>query len=430
MQVTSAESIRPILDLFPIREITVDTVVDNLSSHHSRGGNDNIEAFVALGYLMLTVQCRRCSKVPVTMRVMFDEQIPQPRYTGAGAGAGGGEGNEALLLDDEDATTTLSIIVFEDWIVTIHRYPIEGMMEILRRVQMEYTRKQPRRHGHGAAGNPAAPAAGTAGGGGGAGDSNGAGGDVVVESADAGGGMPVNLSDFRDSHVPLMTTSWVLATAIEFVTETFLPDPTALLTQVDSVDELVLLIPGEQSDQADLLRRIADLRRKISSKRVALFRKEQLVQQLLMPSMRNSFVSRQSSIAEQYRHTVAQVGHILERLDSARDVLNQANANFLQGISMTMAQSSTQMTLKMTMLSQVATLCLPLSIVTGAFGMNVTVPFQTDREPSLTAFAVILGCMGLWLTLWLPSIFSTFLQIRKEQAKRKRRAHEEAEFTT
>ena len=143
--------------------------------------------------------------------------------------------------------------------------------------------------------------------------------------------------------------------------------------------------------------------------------------------MRNSFVSRQSSIAEQYRHTVAQVGHVLERLDSARDVLNQANANFLQGISMMMSQSSTQMTLKMTMLTQVATLCLPLSIVTGVFGMNVQIPFQTGLYNSLTAFAVILGCMGLWLALWLPSILSTFLQIRREQAKRRKRVKEEAE---
>jgi magnesium transporter len=74
------------------------------------------------------------------------------------------------------------------------------------------------------------------------------------------------------------------------------------------------------------------------------------------------------------------------------------------------------MNLKMQLLSQVATICLPLNLVAGIFGMNVNVPYaQTDGYTSLTPFFVIVGCMAFWLVLLSPPLIKTFLKIRREK---------------
>ena len=39
--------------------------------------------------------------------------------------------------------------------------------------------------------------------------------------------------------------------------------------------------------------------------------------------------------------------------------------------------------------SSVATLILPLTFVTGLFGMNVRVPWQSDQEDTMTAFSIL-----------------------------------------
>jgi Mg2+ and Co2+ transporter CorA len=217
--------------------------------------------------------------------------------------------------------------------------------------------------------------------------------------------------------IPLLLTGWTFATLVEFVTESYLPDPIAVLAEADSVDEMVLFVGGStdgpyRGDQADLLLRIAMLRRKISTLRAALYQKEQFVQQMMMPAIRTTFVSRSSVVIDIYRHITAQTGHVAERLDAARDVLNQANNNFISQITMHMSHASSRTNLKMQMLTQVSTMFLPLNLVAGLFGMNVQIPFQNDSHPTLTAFYVIIGCMGAWLLLTSTSLLMTLRELR------------------
>ena len=74
-----------------------------------------------------------------------------------------------------------------------------------------------------------------------------------------------------------------------------------------------------------------------------------------------------------------------EILDVARDTLSNAQSNYL-------AQVSNRMNEVMKTLSIVATIMLPLSLITGLFGINVHVPGQ-DAEGNYWFFGILSGMM-------------------------------------
>jgi Mg2+ and Co2+ transporter CorA len=402
LQTKSASAVKRVLELFPLHAMTVQEVLQPQST-------DIIEVFTAHNYVFVNVLCLKLPtedsfgdaittaesphghffRGPASLaplRSEFHDEQAFAHRGGCAADAFSPDddtfGNTAVY--DEAKHTVMSAIIFEDWVLTIHQEPFQGLSEVFLRLKMHF----------------------------------GLGRSQKAVPRGIGGGDPGDLAAWhRGPTSHLMTSAWVLATCLEFVTESFLPDPTVALAEVDSVDEMVLLVGSEQykKDQADLLLRIAILRRKISSQRASLFHKEQFVQQLLMPAIRTTFVSKHSSIHEHYKHTLSQLAHVAQRLDAARDILNQANSNFISNITMNMSHSSSRMNLKMELLTQVATLCLPLNLVAGIFGMNVEVPFQTDTHTSLTAFYVIIGCMAGWFLLMSPQLISTFRQMRQQE---------------
>ncbi|KAG5477507.1 hypothetical protein CUR178_05211 [Leishmania enriettii] len=198
----------------------------------------------------------------------------------------------------------------------------------------------------------------------------------------------------------MLTPSMVLATLVAYSSEMMLPDPTALLSEVDCIDEMVLLIAPGQRDQPDLLRRVALLRRRISSFRGLLYVKEKLLRELVTPAMRGSLVACDMlHVMPIYKEALEKITQAADRLDDARDTLNQANLNFVTGVSMRMSQSSANMDFKMQILSQVAVICLPLNLLASIFGMNCEVPWLAETHPNLNAFWGIIGLMMVWVLI-------------------------------
>ena len=277
----------------------------------------------------------------------------------------------------------ISAVAFRDWIVTLHAEPFAGLAEVFKRLQSHFNRRQMKRLA----------------------DQRSTMQPPIQPPADIRGARALPA-------VPFMSTGFVLATLIEFVLEESLPDPTSALTQVDQVDEMVLIA---QQDQEDLLRRMALLRRSISGHRRALYAKEKFIQQLLTPSMRTMFVARERHIHEQYKRTLAHVSQIAEKLDNARDTLSQANTYFVSLLSLQLGDASNRMSKTMTVLNQVAVVCMPLNILVGAFGMNVNVPYFVGKYPdTLLPFYTLFGMMLLWVGGFVPLIYRTFTDSLKK----------------
>ena len=88
-----------------------------------------------------------------------------------------------------------------------------------------------------------------------------------------------------------------------------------------------------------------------------------------------------------YDHTI----RMQEVLDVARDILAGVQSNYL-------AQVSNRMNEVMKTLSIVATIMLPLSLVTGLFGINVHVPGQ-EAEGNYWFFGIVFSMMVMTISM-------------------------------
>ncbi|KAH9599534.1 Mg2+ transporter protein [Trypanosoma melophagium] len=296
-----------------------------------------------------------------------------------------GRGLSAIPAASEEAerdAVSCSFACSERCLVTVHAVPFVGLAELLRHVEVEGGREQQvwqfpfTDKGSTEAGSPFAPA-------------------------------PV---------MQIITSATILCTLVCFTCEAFLPDPTSLLSEVGNIDEMVLLISPGQQDQADLLRRVALLRRRISNFRTSLFLKEKLLQELIAPTMRSSFVAKDPAAVRTYKEALEKVMQVSERLDDTRDMLNQANLNFVTGVSMRMSQASAGLDFKMSILNQVAAVCLPINLVISIFGMNCKVPYITDQNDTLVPFGCICAGLILWTILCLTPLFREALRGAKASA--------------
>ncbi len=262
-------------------------------------------------------------------------------------------------------STTLFICAFEDWIITVHDEPIMGLSETLKLVQSTFSGGRRRRGALSAA---------------------------------------VAMTEALEQQMTL-SPAWLFGAMIDFVVTATMPDTIRLLSEAKAVDEIILSTPD--SERQELLMRIAFVRQRISTERGVLASKERMLHQLATaPLLRASFLGKKSA-NQQFEFTHKSVGYVASRLDAAADILNQANSKFVSHVSLQMSTLSNRMSRTMKALSQVATIFLPLNTVTGAFGMNVQVPWQTGTpgNDNIWAFLAIVLSMVVWIIVATPFVY-------------------------
>ncbi|CCW70918.1 unnamed protein product [Phytomonas sp. Hart1] len=190
-----------------------------------------------------------------------------------------------------------------------------------------------------------------------------------------------------------------LSVLLSFSNGMLLNKPGALLNEVDNIDEISLLIAPGRRDQPDFLRRVANLRQRISAFRTRLFMKEKVLMDLLSPMVCTNFLEMDKYSMGLCKDTLAKISKESNLLDDARDLLNQSNLNFVTGVMMRMSQSSANLDWNLRILAMISTTCLPLNLLCSIFGMNCKVPFQSDEYPTLTAFYCLLGGMVVWILI-------------------------------
>nr|CCC92764.1 conserved hypothetical protein [Trypanosoma congolense IL3000] len=149
-----------------------------------------------------------------------------------------------------------------------------------------------------------------------------------------------------------------------------------LLVDVDNVNEMVLEIQPSQCDQLDLLRRIDDLRHALSRVQASYFAKERVVQRLLLPFVRRTFMTSEPGVAARYQRLLSGILLSIERLRKGRDVLNMSSMSLVSGVSMRLLQHCYWMDYLNNVLTMMTLVSMPVCIIPGLFTMNVRVPFE------------------------------------------------------
>ncbi|CAG8554523.1 2163_t:CDS:2 [Funneliformis mosseae] len=184
-----------------------------------------------------------------------------------------------------------------------------------------------------------------------------------------------------------VTPDWINYAIIDDITDSFAPLIRTIEFEVDSIDELVLIL--KESEQSDMLRRIGHCRKKVLGLLRLLGSKADVMKGLIKRCnelrwdviVSNEIVLYLGDIQD---HIITMV----QNLNHYEKILSRSHSNYLAQISIEMTQANNQINDILSRLTALGTILVPMNLVTGLWGMNVPVPGQ--ESDGLTWFFSIL----------------------------------------
>lgn len=152
---------------------------------------------------------------------------------------------------------------------------------------------------------------------------------------------------------------------------------------IDQLEDRVFGKDSGENLQADVF----DVKRRLSHMRRSLTPKQEVLRALVyydLPSIR-------PEVQRRLREVMDHVLRVLDDIEAMREIVNGLMDSYMTRLSNRMNET-------MKVLSIIATIMLPLSLLTGVFGMNFDVIPGLHWEP---AFYVLLGAMGVIAVLLL-----------------------------
>ncbi|KAI9494427.1 hypothetical protein BDB00DRAFT_819126 [Zychaea mexicana] len=208
-----------------------------------------------------------------------------------------------------------------------------------------------------------------------------------------------------------VTPEWINYALIDDITDSFAPLIQHTELEVDSIDDLVLVLSG--SEQADMLRRIGACRKTVMQLLRLLGPKADVVRSLIKryddkskeaantTKTTTQGVSNQSKEIRKIQHEVTLYlgdiqDHILTMLQNVNHydlILGRAHRNYLGQISIEMSQAGNTTNEMINRLTFLATIVVPLNLVASLWGMNVYVPGQDEKDLTWFFWIVLGMCM-------------------------------------
>lgn len=195
------------------------------------------------------------------------------------------------------------------------------------------------------------------------------------------------------------SADWINYALIDDITDSFAPMMRHIEFEVDAIDELVLIL--KESEQSDMLRRIGHARKKVTLLLRLLSTKPDVVKALSLRCDDRLRASKGPDIklylGDIQDHLITMVQNSLHY----EKVLARAHSNYLAQISIELTQVSNRTNDVVAKLTAIASILLPMNVITGLWGMNVRVPGQSSGEPDepLSWFFGILCGMTILATL-------------------------------
>ncbi|GAA6026952.1 hypothetical protein JCM8097_005990 [Rhodosporidiobolus ruineniae] len=188
-----------------------------------------------------------------------------------------------------------------------------------------------------------------------------------------------------------VTSDWISYALIDDITDAFGPLIQNIEYEVDSIDELVLIL--KEAEQSDMLRRIGTCRKKVMGLLRLMGNKADVVKGLSKRCNENWSVAPKSDIGLYLSDIQDHITTSTQNLTHYEKILSRSHSNYLAQISIEMTDANNQINDVLSKLTALGTVLIPMNLVTGLWGMNVHVPGQAD-EGSLAWFFGILGCLG------------------------------------
>ncbi|KAG0167962.1 CorA metal ion transporter [Apophysomyces sp. BC1034] len=178
-----------------------------------------------------------------------------------------------------------------------------------------------------------------------------------------------------------VTPEWINYALIDSITDGFAPVIQHTELEVDSIDDLVLVLNG--SEQADMLRRIGSCRKTVMQMLRLLSPKADVLRSLI-----KRYEDKAKEVADAEESNDKKPLH--EVLLYLGDIQGRAHRNYLGQMSIEVSQAGNTTNEVINRLTFLATIVVPLNLVATLFGMNVHVPGE-DFEDLVFFFWIVLG---------------------------------------
>ncbi|KAG1150617.1 hypothetical protein G6F37_000201 [Rhizopus arrhizus] len=206
-----------------------------------------------------------------------------------------------------------------------------------------------------------------------------------------------------------VTPEWINYALIDSITDGFAPLIQHTELEVDSIDDLVLVLNG--SEQNDMLRRIGSCRKTVMQLLRLLGPKADVLRSLIkryedkakemdyMRSLDNATPETELDEVKAHHEVTLYLGdiqdHIITMLQNVNHydlILGRAHRNYLGQITIELSQAGNTTNEVINRLTFFATIIVPLNLVGSLFGMNVHVPGQ-DEKDLVWFFWIVLGML-------------------------------------
>ncbi|KAJ3259697.1 CorA metal ion transporter [Boothiomyces macroporosus] len=181
-----------------------------------------------------------------------------------------------------------------------------------------------------------------------------------------------------------VTTEWINYALIDDITDSYMPFMKVIELEVDTIEELVLIL-AQESEQSDMLRRIGIVRKRVMQLLRLMNTKADVIKMIINRCL-------DTSIGNETRFYLEDIhDHVLtmmQNLSHYEKSLARSHSNYLAQISIDITQASNRTSDTVMRMTLLASILVPLNIITGLWGMNVRVPGQ-DRDDLTWFFSII-----------------------------------------
>ncbi|GJJ07298.1 hypothetical protein Clacol_001498 [Clathrus columnatus] len=174
-----------------------------------------------------------------------------------------------------------------------------------------------------------------------------------------------------------VTSDWISYALIDDITDAFGPLIQSIEYEVDSIDELVLIL--KEAEQSDMLRRIGTCRKKVMGLLRLMGNKADVVKGLAKRCNENWSVAPKSDIGLYLSDIQDHLITMTQNLNHYEKILSRSHSNYLAQISIEMTDANNQINDVLSKLTALGTVLIPMNLITGLWGMNVHVPGQDDQ---------------------------------------------------
>ncbi|PPQ75912.1 hypothetical protein CVT26_000177 [Gymnopilus dilepis] len=187
-----------------------------------------------------------------------------------------------------------------------------------------------------------------------------------------------------------VTSDWISYALIDDITDAFGPLIQGIEYEVDSIDELVLIL--KEAEQSDMLRRIGTCRKKVMGLLRLMGNKADVVKGLAKRCNENWRVAPTSDIGLYLSDIQDHLITMTQNLNHYEKILSRSHSNYLAQISIEMTDANNQINDVLSKMTALGTVLVPMNLVTGLWGMNVHVP--GEDAPGYAWFISIIACLA------------------------------------